>query len=75
MNGFGELPVHGLASAAKAASLRAEAQQRSRHHGSSRPGWRYVLGSRMVAAGDLVMGRRIELTRHATAHPDCAHPA
>ena len=75
MNGFGELPVHGHASTAAARSLRVEAQHRSRGHRVSRPGWRYTLGSRMVAAGGLVMGRRIELSHPASAHPECPHPA
>ncbi|MDH4116603.1 MAG: hypothetical protein OEX04_02985 [Acidimicrobiia bacterium] len=72
MNGFGELPMHGLASQAMAQSLRAEALSRSKH--TPRPPVerrvRYRLGKPVVALGSRIMGLRIDIP-----DPDCAQPA
>jgi hypothetical protein len=72
MNGFGELPVHGLAAAASSGSLAAEARLRS-HRPAGRPGkesFRYAFGRRLVTAGSWVMGLNVEIP-----DPECAQPA
>lgn len=68
MNGFGGPPIHGISAEAGSHLLRVEARdivRPSRVKGSLR----YAVGKRIVLAGSVVMGLRVDIPAAECAQP------